>query len=335
MLQALRTKADRGQLHRSAAYYWTHQLSQSRFSCYLELSKAHRAVLARIPSLPTQCPSHGLVAYWQFTAPLPHDITPSATLHPQPSDLEALLASLPSLTALHLDAAPSLLPCVSSLVPLASRLQRLCITRSYHRLDTPEGAADAASLSSLSLLTHLELSLDPPTADGLSRIPDAWSSLSTLSSLSLVGHRRLKRLPRWLPGSLKRLEVVVLEACGFKAMPAEALGPLPLLRVLSLSRSPLGEGEAAVALDAWWPPGGGGKAGGAWSEEGGSSGDGGGGALQGPAGGGSGQEEGGTPVTEAGSFFPVNAGVQAGLSGLEVLRLADCGILALPYAVTQ
>lgn len=269
---------------------------------------------------------------------MPHHATPSSTSYPQPSDLAALLASLPSLTVLHLDAAPSLLPCLSSLAPLATRLQRLCITRSYHRLDTQEGAADAASLSALSLLTHLELSLDPPTADGLSRIPDAWSSLSTLTSLSLVGHRRLKRLPRWLPGSLKRLEVVVLEACGFKAMPAEVLGSLPLLRVLSLSRSPLGEGEAAVALDAWWPPGegGGGQAGAAWREEGGcSGGGGGGGALQGPAGSGSGEGEGGTPVVEAVSFISVSTGVQAGLSGLEVLRLADCGILALPYAVTQ
>ncbi|KAG2442688.1 hypothetical protein HXX76_002771 [Chlamydomonas incerta] len=266
--------------------------------------------------------------------------------------------------------------------------------------------AGVAALGGLPALTCLELGVEPPSAEGLSRLPEAWSALTGLTALRLTGHQALRRLPAWLPGRLRRLRELELVRCGFRLLPEPALSGLSGLRLLALDGCPLGEGEAAVSLDAWWPPepepsrarkgsgggggdGGGGGGGGEWGWEqaaraagvdvhgagaagvvasgyamswsggggdqgapwedptaaaGGAAGS--GAAAGAVAGGGSAWGEGDAAAAAAAGVVAAAGADEAGgggggcsgcsgVLGLEVLRLRDCGVLALPYAISR
>ncbi|GIL99414.1 hypothetical protein Vretimale_4578 [Volvox reticuliferus] len=190
--------------------------------------------------------------------------------------------------------------------PLAERLRLLSLCHAGYDFSTDEGAMQAAALGGLRGLQELTITLEPVAEEGLNRLPESWSLLTGLTALRLGGHQRLRRLPSWLSGSLRRLRELTLTSCGFYRVPAAALAGLAQLRLLSLDSCPLGRGSAAVSLDAWWPP-----------EEG----------PEGEA-----QDKG---EEAGGSGGEVGRGGESGMARLEVLQLRDCDILALPYTVTR
>ncbi|KXZ56567.1 hypothetical protein GPECTOR_1g509 [Gonium pectorale] len=256
----------------------------------------------------------------------------------------------------------------SALPDFATRLRRLVIRRAGYDLQPDEGAPGAAALGRLPALRELELGLEPPSRDGLSRLPETWKALSGLTALRLSGHRGLHRLPHWLPTRLTGLRELALEDCGFRTLPAPALAGLRHLRRLSMDRCPLGRADCAVSIDHWWPlpapaaaPGGDGGSG----VGGGSDGDAGAGADDGGGsrslvreedawGGGGGCASGGAEWSDGSSVSrrarrrarygggggrgggdAGGEGGGGGVLGLEVLSLRECEIVALPYAFTQ
>ncbi|GIL43048.1 hypothetical protein Vafri_757 [Volvox africanus] len=193
------------------------------------------------------------------------------------------------------------LPTTSAAIPpLAERLRLLSLYQGGYDFSTDEGAAQAAALGGLRGLQELNITLEPAAEEGLNRLPESWSLLTGLTALRLGGHLRLRRLPSWLSGSLRRMRELILTACGFHRVPAAALAGLPELRLLSLDRCPLGRGSAAVSLDAWWPP-----------------------------------DEGAEVAARDVGGAPGEGGGEGGMAALEVLQLRDCDILALPYTVTR